>query len=51
MATFSRSMSAGFGPVKFWKPATIPLGMPVSRIAWRSARFFEYAASFGNAPG
>ena len=35
---FSRSMSAGLLPVKFWKPGTMPAGMPVSRIAARSAR-------------
>ena len=38
MATLSRSMSPGLGPVKFWKPGTTPAGMPVSRMAWRSAR-------------
>ena len=38
IATFSRSMSAWVGPVKFWKPGMSPLGMPVSRIASRSAR-------------
>ena len=31
-------MSACTGPVKFVKPGTIPAGIPVSRIASRSAR-------------
>ena len=31
-------MSAWIEPVKFWKPGTMPAGMPVSRIASRSAR-------------
>ena len=38
MATFSRSTSACVDPVKFWKPGMMPAGMPVSRIASRSAR-------------
>ena len=37
MATLSRSMSACVDPVKFWNPGTTPDGMPVSKIASRSA--------------
>ncbi len=44
-------MSAWTGPVKFWNPGTTPSGMPVSRIAFRSARGFLYAARFGKTPG
>jgi hypothetical protein len=39
MARLSRNMSACTVPVKFWKPAMMPEGMPVMRIAVRSARF------------
>ena len=38
IAMFSRRRSACVAPVLFWKPAMIPDGMPVSRIASRSAR-------------
>ena len=38
IATLSRSRSACVGPVKFWNPGMIPAGIPVSRIASRSAR-------------
>jgi hypothetical protein len=51
---FSRSMSICFGPVKFWKPGMTPAGMPVSRIASRSARGLPEALSearLGNTPG
>ena len=41
IATLSRSMSALVPPVKFWNPGTTPDGIPVSRIASRSARGFE----------
>ena len=53
MATLRRSRSACVGPVKFWKPGTIPAGIPVSRIATRSARSCSSrcAARFGNTPG
>src|SRR6185295_10274023 len=51
IARLSRSRSACTGPVKFWKPGTTPAGIPVSRIAARSARGLVYAASFGNTPG
>ena len=37
MAMFRRRKSAWVGPVKFWNPGTIPGGMPVSKIAARSA--------------
>ena len=37
--------------MKFWNPGTTPAGIPVIRIALRSARGFLYAARFGNAPG
>ena len=50
-ARFSLSMSAGVFPVKFWKPGTIPDGMPVSRIATRSARAAVYFARLGKTPG
>ena len=39
------------GPVKFWNPGTTPAGIPVRRIAFRSARALPYAARFGNTPG
>ena len=40
MATLSRSMSAWTVPVKVWKyPGMTPVGMPVRRMATRSARF------------
>src|SRR5580693_1905411 len=42
---FSRSMSASTGPVKFWNPGMMPAGMPVSRMASRSARGFLEATS------
>ena len=51
IAMFRRSRSAGVDPVEFWKPATIPDGMPVRRIASRSARAGLYAARFGKTPG
>jgi hypothetical protein len=51
IAMFSRSMSAGADPVKFWNPGMSPLGMPVSRIAARSARSAFRLARFGNTPG
>ena len=35
---FSRSMSAWIGPVKLVKPGMMPGGIPVSRMASRSAR-------------
>ena len=38
-------------PEKFWKPGMMPFGMPVSRIASRSARSALNAARFGNTPG
>ncbi len=44
-------MSACVVPVKFWKPGMMPPGMPVSRIARRSARSALNAARFGNTPG
>ena len=45
-------MSACVGPVKFWNPGISPAGMPVSRIASRSARSTSVsAARFGNTPG
>ena len=54
MEVFSRSMSASTGPVKLVNPGTIPAGMPVSRMASRSARALPAATSaarFGNTPG
>ena len=54
IAVFRRSMSDRTGPVLFWKPGMIPLGIPVSRIASRSARAlpdFTSAARLGNTPG
>ena len=47
MAMFSRSMSACTAPVKFWKPGTMPAGMPVSRIAARSARGLARGVQLG----
>ena len=44
-------MSAWVVPVKFWKPGTTPLGIPVMRIARRSARSLVYFARFGKTPG
>ncbi len=38
IATFSRRRSACVVPVKFWKPGMMPPGIPVSKIARRSAR-------------
>ena len=40
--------------MKFWKPGTMPDGMPVSKMASRSARAVFAATSlarFGNTPG
>ena len=37
---FSRSMSASTGPVRLVNPVISPAGMPVSKIASRSARGF-----------
>ena len=53
IATFSRSMVGLVVPVKFWKPGTTPAGMPVSRIAARSARGFQLSgpARFGKTSG
>ena len=51
IAIFSRSMSDGAGPVKFWNPEMSPLGIPVSRIAARSARSALSPARWGNTPG
>ena len=51
IATLRRSMSASVVPVKFWKPGTIPSGMPVCRIATRSARSASSAARLGNTSG
>ncbi len=56
MAMFSRSMSAWTVPlpVTFWKPGTMPAGIPVSRIASRSARGLPEALSaarLGKTPG
>ena len=45
-------LSASVVPVKFWKPGTIPDGMPVSRIATRSrARRGERPRGSGTRPG
>ncbi len=44
MAKLSRSMSACTVPVKFWKPGTTPEGIPVMRMAVRSARLGVLAA-------
>src|SRR5262249_35651111 len=51
IAMFRRSMSPGSAPVKFWNPGTIPDGMPVSKIASRSARDALNPFRFGNTPG
>ncbi len=54
IAVFSRSMSDSTEPVWFWKPSISPAGMPVSRIASRSARGwpdFASAARCGKTPG
>src|SRR5580704_16013726 len=54
MEVFSRSMSASTFPVKLVKPGTMPAGMPVSRIASRSALGLPEATSaarLGNTPG
>ena len=51
MAMFRRNMSAWVPPVKFWKPGTTPVGMPVSRIATRSALGELSVARFGNTFG
>ena len=51
---FSRSMSASTEPVKLVKPLISPAGMPVSRIASRSARGLPdltSASRLGNTPG
>jgi hypothetical protein len=54
MAVFRRSMSACTSPVLFWKSSIRPSGMPVSRIATRSARavlaLFS-SARLSNSPG
>ena len=38
IAMLRRSMSAWVVPVKFWNPVMSPGGMPVRRMATRSAR-------------
>ena len=51
---FSLSMSASTVPVKLVNPGISPEGIPVSRIASRSARGFAAetsAARLGNTPG
>ena len=45
-------MSASVLPVKFWKPGTTPDGIPVSRIATRSARSAgQHRRGSGTRPG
>jgi hypothetical protein len=51
MAILSRNMSACVFPVKVWKLGTMPAGIPVNRIAAKSARGFWYAARLGKTPG
>ena len=51
MATLSRSSSAWVVPVKFWNPGMRPAGMPVSRMASRSARSAVSAGQVGEDAG
>ena len=51
IATLRRSMSASVVPVRFWNPGISPSGIPVCRIASRSARSASRAARLGNTPG
>ena len=54
MEVFSRSMSAWIGPVKLVKPGTMPVGIPVSKMASMSARGLPdlfSASRCGNTPG